>query len=290
MEMNKKIGFVGAVVLGVMLVFSLIFLMISTTKIKPGYVGIVYSINGGVKGDILTQGWHVVGPTKKVTKYSIGVEQSYLTKDKKGDSPKDDSFNIPTADGKTVNCDLEFSYRFDEDKLPNTFIQFKGRDGQDILDTFIKPKMIAWSQEVTSKYPVTQILGDKRDTINSELDSYLKEKFKPYGIVIDTVNFTRISADKQTKKAIQKKVTAQQELETARVKSQTAEINANKDLQVAEIKAKKKLVEAKAKAEANKIVSDSLTDKLIQQNKIDKWNGKLPTVTNGGSSIIDLRK
>lgn len=288
--MNKKIGFVGAVVLGVMLVFSLIFLMISTTKIKPGYVGIVYSINGGVKGDTLTQGWHVVGPTKKVTKYSIGVEQSYLTKDKKGDSPKDDSFNIPTSDGKTVNCDLEFSYRFDEEKLPKTFVQFKGRDGQDILDTFIKPKMIAWSQEVTSKYPVTQILGDKRDTINSELDSYLKKKFEPYGIVIDTVNFTRISADKQTKKAIQKKVTAQQELETARVKSQTAEINANKDLQVAEIKAKKKLVEAKAKAEANKIVSDSLTDKLIQQNKIDKWNGKLPTVTNGGSSIIDLRK
>lgn len=288
--MNKKIGFVGAVVLGVMLVFSLIFLMISTTKIKPGYVGIVYSINGGVKGDILTQGWHVVGPTKKVTKYSIGVEQSYLTKDKKGDSPKDDSFNIPTADGKTVNCDLEFSYRFDEDKLTNTFVQFKGRDGQDILDTFIKPKMIAWSQEVTSKYPVTQILGDKRDTINSELDSYLKKKFEPYGIVIDTVNFTRISADKQTKKAIQKKVTAQQELETARVNAQTAEINANKDLQVAEINAKKKIVEAESKAKANKIVSDSLTDKLIQQNKIDKWDGKLPTVSNGGSSIVDLRK
>ena len=288
--MNKKIGFVGAIVLGVMLVFSLIFLMISTTKIKPGYVGIVYSINGGVKGDILTQGWHVVGPTKKVTKYSIGVEQSYLTKDKKGDSPKDDSFNIPTSDGKTVNCDLEFSYRFDEDKLPNTFVQFKGRDGQDILDTFIKPKMIAWSQEVTSKYPVTQILGDKRDTINSELDTYLKKKFEPYGIIIDTVNFTRISADKQTKKAIQKKVTAQQELETARVKSQTAEINANKDLQVAEINAKKKIVEAESKAKANKIVSDSLTDKLIQQNKIDKWDGKLPTVSNGGSSIVDLRK
>jgi regulator of protease activity HflC (stomatin/prohibitin superfamily) len=288
--MNKKIGFVGAVVLGVMLVFSLIFLMISTTKIKPGYVGIVYSINGGVKGDILNQGWHVVGPTKKVTKYSIGVEQSYLTKDKKGDSPKDDSFNIPTSDGKTVNCDLEFSYRFVEDKLPNTFIQFKGRDGQDILDTFIKPKMIAWSQEVTSKYPVTQILGDKRDTINSELDSYLKKKFEPYGIVIDTVNFTRISADKQTKKAIQKKVTAQQELETARVNAQTAEINANKDLHVAEINAKKKVVEAESKAKANKIVSDSLTDKLIQQNKIDKWDGKLPTVSNGGSSIVDLRK
>jgi regulator of protease activity HflC (stomatin/prohibitin superfamily) len=288
--MNKKIGFVGANVLGVILVFSLIFLMISTTKIKPGYVGIVYSINGGVKGDILNQGWHVVGPTKKVTKYSIGVEQSYLTKDKKGDSPKDDSFNIPTSDGKTVNCDLEFSYRFDEEKLPNTFVQFKGRDGQDILDTFIKPKMIAWSQEVTSKYPVTQILGDKRDTINSELDSYLKKKFEPYGIVIDTVNFTRISADKQTKKAIQKKVTAQQELETARVNAQTAEINANKDLHVAEINAKKKVVEAESKAKANKIVSDSLTDKLIQQNKIDKWDGKLPTVSNGGSSIVDLRK
>ena len=79
-------------------------------------------MNGGVDGEILTQGWHLVSPTKKVTTYSIGIEQSYLTSDKKGDSKEDESFSIPTSDGKTVRVNLEFSYRFDESCVANTFI------------------------------------------------------------------------------------------------------------------------------------------------------------------------
>lgn len=282
-------GTIGAIILGAVIVVGIIMLDLCTTRVPAGYVGVVYNMNGGIQKDTLGQGWHVVAPNKKVVKYSIGVEQSYLTKSKKGDSKDDDSFKVPTSDGKTVDCDLEFSYRFDEEQIADTFVKFKGRDGKDILDTFIKPKMVAWSQEVTAKYPVTQILGDKRDEINSELDTYLKNKFNKYGILIDTVNFTRISADRQTMKAIQKKVTAQQELETAQVKAKTAKVNADKDLQVAEINAKKKKVEAEAEAKANKIISDSLTDKLIEQNKIDKWDGKMPTVS-GGQSIVDMRK
>lgn len=287
--MSKNSGFIGAIVLGVIFFVSLLLLAACTSKVPAGYVGVVYSMNGGIQDKTLGQGWHIVAPGKKVITYSIGVEQSYLTKSNKGDSKHNDSFNVPTSDGKTVNCDLEFSYRFAEEQIADTFVKFKGRDGQDILDTFIKPKMIAWSQEITAKYPVTQILGDKRDEINNELDTYLKGKFEKYGIVIDTVNFTRISADKQTMKAIQKKVTAQQELETAQVKAKTAKVNADKDLQVAEINAKKKKVEAEAEAKANKTISDSLTDKLIEQNKINKWDGKMPTVS-GGQSIVDLRK
>lgn len=59
-------------------------------------------MNGGVDGEVLSQGWHLVAPTKKVTTYSIGLEQSYLTSEEKGDSPNDESFSIPTSDGKTV--------------------------------------------------------------------------------------------------------------------------------------------------------------------------------------------
>lgn len=44
----------------------------------------------------------MVSPTKNVTLYSIGIEQSYLTSDEKGDSKNDESFSIPTSDGKTV--------------------------------------------------------------------------------------------------------------------------------------------------------------------------------------------
>lgn len=79
--------------------------------------------------------------------------------------------------------------------------------------------MRAWTQEVTAKFPVTDVFGDKRQELNEALDVYLKQKFEPYGIVIDTVNFTNIVTDSETSAAIQRKVTAQQELELAKYRS-----------------------------------------------------------------------
>lgn len=292
-------GKIGAIVLAVIMVIALVCVLRCTSRVPAGYVGVVYDMNGGISGEVLTQGWHVVSPTKKVTLYSVGIEQSYLTSEKKGDSPKDESFNIPTSDGKTVKVNLEFSYRFDVDKVTNTFIEFKGRSGENIKDTFIKPKIIAWTQEVSANYPVTDIFGDKRTMINAELDIYLKEKFEPYGIIIDTVNFTDISVDTETAAAIQKKVTAQQELELANIEANTAKIQAEKDREVALIAAQKEkevaLIEAEAKkiaaeaeAEANKKIAESLTSELIEQKKINKWNGSVPQVQGSNTPIIDM--
>jgi regulator of protease activity HflC (stomatin/prohibitin superfamily) len=303
-------GKIGAILLAIVLVFGLIGAVVCLEKIPAGYVGVVYNMNGGVDGEVLGQGWHLVSPTKKVTTYSIGLEQSYLTSDKKGDSPNDESFNIPTSDGKTVRVNLEFSYRFDEANVSETFVMFKGKSGEDIKDTFIKPKVIAWTQEVSANYPVTDIFGDKRTAINAELDVYLREKFAQYGIIIDTVNFTDISVDAETAAAIQKKVTAQQELELANIEAQTAKIQAEKDREVARIQAEKDkevaqiraeqeiikanaeaealLIAAEAEAEANRKIAASLTAALIEKMKYEAWNGELPTVTGSGATIVDI--
>ena len=303
-------GKIGAVILAVILVFCVIAGITCLEKVPAGYVGVVYNMNGGVDGEVLTQGWHLVAPTKKVTTYSIGIEQSYLTSDNKGDSKQDESFSIPTSDGKTVRVNLEFSYRFDEARVASTFVMFKGKSGEVIKDTFIKPKIIAWTQEVSANYPVTDIFGDKRTAINAELDTYLKEKFDPYGIVIDTVNFTDISVDDETAAAIQKKVTAQQEMELANIEAQTAKIQAEKDKQVAEVAAQQKIIEenakaeamrinaeaeaealrikAEAEAEANRLVAASLTPQLIEKIKYEQWNGQLPKVTGNSASIVDI--
>lgn len=293
-----KKGIVGAALLAVILVLGLVGAVICLERIPAGYVGVVYNMNGGVDGEVLAQGWHVVSPTKKVTTYSIGIEQSYLTAEEKGDSPKDESFSIPTSDGKTVNVNLEFSYRFDEARVAATFTQFKGKSGEAIKDSFIKPKVIAWTQEVSANYPVTDIFGDKRTEINAELDTYLRQKFDQYGIIIDTVNFTDISVDDETAAAIQKKVTAQQELELANIEAQTAKVQAEKDKQVAEIAAQKSVIEAEAEAEvvriqaeaeasANAKIAASLTPELIEKLKYEQWNGQLPNVT-GADSIISM--
>lgn len=283
-----KKGLLGSIILGIIIVIALIVGLGCLERVPAGYVGVVYNMSGGVDGEVLTQGWHWVSPTKKVTTYSIGIEQSYLTAEDKGDSPKDESFKIPTSDGKTVTVNLEFSYKFDADKVADTFVKFKGRSGEDIKDNFIKPKIVAWTQEISANYPVTDIFGDQRTKINAELDVYLREKFEPYGIIIDTVNFTDISVDDETAAAIQKKVTAQQELELAKIEAETAKINANKEKEVAEIEAEKVLIAAEAKASANRKIAESLSDVLIQQQKLEKWNGKLPEIVSDSTIIKDF--
>lgn len=306
-----KTGKVGAVFLGIIMIAAVVLGFTCMEKVPAGYVGVVYNFSTGVSGETISQGWHFVAPTKKVTIYSVGIEQSYLTSEDKGDSKKDESFSIPTSDGKTVRVNLEFSYKFDADRVSDTFVQFKGRSGETIKDTFIKPKVIAWTQEVSARYPVTDIFGDKRTEINAELDTYLKEKFLPYGIIIDTVNFTDISVDDETAAAIQKKVTAQQELELANIEAQTAKVQAEKDKQVALIAAEKdretaqieaeqakiiaegeaeaKKIAAEAEAEANRKIAESLTPELIEKIKYEQWNGELPQVQGTNSSIVDVR-
>lgn len=205
---------------------------------------------------------------------------------------------------------MEFSYRFDADRVTDTFVRFKGRSGESVKNTFIKPKIMAWTQEVSATYPVTDIFGDKRTQINAELDKYLKEKFEPYGIIIDTVNFTDISVDDETAAAIQKKVTAQQELELANIEAQTAKVQAEKDKQVALIEAEKnketaqiqaeqakikaqgeadaKKIAADAEAQANRVVAQSLTPELIEKQKIEKWNGDVPKVQGDSTPIVSV--
>ena len=168
-------GKIGGIVTGVVLVIALIVFFACMEKVPAGYVGIVYSMNGGVSDDVLTQGWHFVGPTKEVTLYSVGIEQSYLTAGEDGDSKKDDSFEVPSSDGKGLKVDLTFTYRYDAERVTQLFTRFKGQSGKEVRDSFIKPNIVSWTKEVTAKYPVTEILGDERANLNVALSEYISK-------------------------------------------------------------------------------------------------------------------
>ena len=304
-------GKVGAIVSGVIILLLLITGLKCMEKVPAGYVGIIYSMNGGISDTVLTQGWHMVSPTKDVTLYSVGIEQSYLTSGVNGDSKNDDSFEAPTSDGKGLTVDLTFTYRYDPDRVTDLFTKFKGQSGKDVRDSFIKPNIIAWTKEITAQYPVTEILGDERANLNIAVSKYVHDKFEPYGIIVENVNLINIDADEDTRAAVQRKVTAQQELELAQIEQKTAKVQADKDKEVALIaaeqekevatinaeKAKIKAegeaeavrIRAEAEAEANKKIADSLTSELIEKQRIDKWNGDVPMVSGDGTPIIDLR-
>lgn len=316
-------GKIGAIASGIILFFAVIMFFMMMEKVPAGYVGIVYNMNGGVSDEVLTQGWHIVGPTKQVTLYSIGIEQSYLTSGKDGDSTDDDSFEVPTSDGKGLKVDLTFTYRYDPEKVTTLFTRFKGQSGKEVRDSFIKPNIISWTKEITAKYPVTEILGEERANLNVAVSDYIRDKFEPYGIIVENTSLINIDADEETRAQVQRRVNAIQELELAQTEKKTAKVKADQEKEVALTKAQQdketalilaeqeketsvinaeqakikaegeaeaKKIKAKAEADANKMIAESLTPELIEKAKIDKWNGDVPTVAGNGSDsmIVDI--
>ncbi|WBF81186.1 hypothetical protein FMLHJGGC_00133 [Staphylococcus phage BSwM-KMM1] len=47
-------------------------------------------------------------------------------------------------------------------------------------------------------------------------------------------------------------------------------------------------MEAKGEKKANDIRSESLTDEVLQQQLIEKWNGKQPIQIGGDGTIVDV--
>lgn len=281
---RKKLG--ALVIAGTMVIVGVIGVL-STTTIKAGYVGIQYSMNGGVKDEILSQGVHLVSPLVKVKEYTIATEQAYLSRDKKEGSKDDDSFNIPTSDGKTVNVDLEFSYRFDVDKLTETYTRFKGQSGKEIEDTFIRGKMKAWASEVSSKFSVMDIYGEKRSELNAKVLEHLRNKFEEYGIVIDSVNFSRIELDEETEKAIQQRINKQQELEAAKIETEKAKEQGKKKEIEAQAEANARLIEAEGEAKANKELTKSLTPELIKMKEMEARLQHGWITVQGGTPVVE---
>ena len=226
--MNNKAQ-VGGIFTAVVILIAIITVFCMAKKVPAGYVGIVYKMDGGISDEVLNQGWHIVGLTKKVTLYSVGIEQSYLTSGEDGDSRNDDSFEVPTSDGKGLRVDLTFTYRYDPARVAQLFTRFKGQSGKEVRDTFIKPNIISWVKEVTAKYPVTDILGDERANLNVAVSDYVRNKFDPYGIIVENTSLINIEADEETRAQVQRRVNAIQELELAQTEKKTAQVKADQE-------------------------------------------------------------
>lgn len=279
--MGNDKGMRGAIIAGVAIVIAIVLFIMCSVRVPAGYVAVQYSLNGGVKDKVLTQGWHLIPPTIKTTKYTVGIEQSYLTSDKRGDSEDDESFTASSAEGKAIDIDLTFTYQYQPESVTKVFTQFKGQSGKEVRDSFIKPNIISWTKEVVARYNVADILGAEKANVNIALTDYISKKFAPYGITISNVSLINVGVDKKTREVINDKIAAQQKAETQKIENQTK-------VEKAEADAKAKLIAAEAEAKANQLIQKSLTDGVLKQQYIEKWNGELPKVSSDSSMMYNL--
>lgn len=270
-------GFViGGAVIGLFIIGFFVWFLLCVTSIGQGHVGIVFSRMGGVQAEPLGQGWHTVGITENVTEYPVSTETAK------------EALNIATKDGKVVTAEASYSFKFDIKQVPLLFDKFRGREMEYIRDNYMKERLTAMVQQVTSTYGVLEVYGDKRGELNDKVFKSFKEELGKVGIIVETFNFSKITPDPETQKTIQQLVDQQLVLEKTKLEKDNAEILAQKQKIEAQGNADAAIIKAKGEAEANQVLSNSVTDKLLEQQRIAKWNGAYPYSMGGSGAILNV--
>lgn len=263
-------GRIGGTILALLMVVGLICGVFCIERIPAGYEGVVYSMAGGVEDTTLSQGWHLVAPTKKVKEFTVGNEQLILTKDERDGSEEDESFKVATSDDASISISFQMSYRFLSTDLVKTYTKYKGMDGEDIIEKRVKTVLKSKVSEVTTDYSMMDIYSGNRNEINDKITEYLNKEFKDaYGIEVLDASIIDVHPDKKLKKAIDNRVTALQEKQQAQAEQEKIKVEAETDLIRAEADAKIKIKEAEAEAEANKVVAESITQELIDMKEAE---------------------
>lgn len=265
--MRNLKGYILGGVVGVIAIIGFVILIMCITKIPQGHVGVVYSVNG-VKEETKSPGWHITAPFDKVNKYPTKT-QTHKYKD----------LNVATSDGKNLTMDIDVSYKVDATKAVDLFNRFGSADIEELEKGYLRSRVQDNVRQAISKYSVIDAFGVKTGEIKQDTLDKLNKNLEKQGFIIDDIALSSPKADKNTQKAIDERVKANQELERTKV-----------DRQIAEQNAKKKEVEAKGEKKANDIRESSLSDKILQQQLIEKWDGKQPIQIGGEGVIVDVKK
>lgn len=290
------IGIVGAAALA-----GGIYTIASIETIPTGKVGVQYS-TGGVKNEVLDEGWHFINPLLKVKEFTVGNEQLILSKDKREGSKGNEAFNVATSDDASIAVSFQMSYRYIPDKVVDTYRKFKGMDGEDIVDRRVKSVLKSKISEITTDYSMMDIYSGNRSELNAEITKHLNAEFNSdYGIEVLDASIIDVHPDKKLKssidarvKALQEKQQAKAEQEKLKVQKETEKIQAQADAEIerinAQTKADKLKIQAEAEAEANKVVSSSITEELIRMKEAEARLKHGWVTVQGADAVVTAKK
>ncbi len=265
--MKKITAIVIAAVLALVVALTA---LLCLERIPAGYVGVVYSMNGGVQDELLTQGYHFVNPTKQVKRFTVGNEQLVLTKDSRDGSKEDDSFMVSTADNANISVSFQMSYRFNQDQIVDTYKRFRGMSGEDIVNNRVRTVLKAKISEVTTFYTMMDIYSGDRGKINNEITEFLRSELgNAYGIYVIDASIIDVHPDAQLQQTIDDRVKAMQRKQQAEAEQETIKVQNETKILEAEAAAKAKQIEADAEAKANRTISESLTEELLRKMEME---------------------
>lgn len=267
-KIGRFIGF-GALVLVLVIVIASSFVIV-----PAGHSGVVLTL-GKVSDQVMTEGFHFKVPfVQQVENISNKIQKNEV------------EAAAVSKDLQTVSSNVAVNYRISNAASASIY-QNIGRSYEDVV---LLPAVQESMKSVSAKYTAEELIT-KREAVSQEIKDTLESKVTEYGIIIEKFNIVNFDFSAEFNAAIEAKQVAEQNL----LKTQTeqeqalviAKTEAEKKVLEAEAQAEAIRVQAEAQAEANRLLTASLSETLVEYEKIQKWDGELPVVS-GSNAIVDI--
>jgi regulator of protease activity HflC (stomatin/prohibitin superfamily) len=227
-------------------VFVLIVLLVkSAVTIDSGEAGVLFETFGdGVVVDEppMGEGFHIVAPWNKVFVYEVRQQELF------------EKMKVLSSNGLEIQIDASAWYEPVYDELGHLHQSL----GQNYLQRVIQPAIRSAARSVVGRYTPEQLYSSKRDAIQDEIYEETKKILEKQYVQLNEVLVRDVTLPNTIKEAIERKLRQEQE-----------SLEYEFRLVTAAKEAEKVIIEAKGKAESNRILSASLTDKILQDKGID---------------------
>lgn len=233
-------------------------------------VGIMYNpFKGGVQDEVLGEGFRWKSPFDKVYKISTEVQEFQF-----------EQISVQTNDSQYINTILQLQVRIDKEKAFEYFKKYGGKKLDDIK-TILSNTTQKQLEKVTTQYNIMEILGEKRDEIVNKTLEGIKAELLNDGILVERIVLVDTDAGETIETAIANEASAKKEAETAKYLKEKAELEGEA-----------KVIEAQKEKDANELKQKTLTNEILTEKMIEKWNGTLPTTMLGQDilSIFNINK
>jgi len=254
---KKYLKIVISVIVGI---FILITIFCSFTVVSAGHTGVKVNL-GKVSDTVLNEGLHFKMPF--IT--SIVQVDNRVTK-------TEVETNAASKDLQSISTKVAVNYRVNRNSSASIYKNV----GNDFNYVIVNPAIQECVKSVAARYNAEQLITN-RNVVSVEMEKEISQKINPYGLNIEVLNIVNFDFSEEFNKAIEAKQTAQQQA-----------LKAEQDLERIKVEAQQMVEKAKAESEAYQLKNQQITDKIVMMQFVDKWDGKLPSVTSGGSALFDV--
>ncbi|MEQ8192278.1 MAG: prohibitin family protein [Candidatus Eremiobacterota bacterium] len=298
-KQSKGFNFSALSITGTVIIavgFIIIIILASTIYyVPPGHVGVlIYKIPpaGNTKGiaDVsLNPGYGMRNfITQDVIVYPVYMQTIVLCKGQVEGSHQNDEINVNSTEGQPISCDVSLAFELNPQKVPELYVAFR-QPIENITHGFVKQTVRQAMQEVVGTTRIEDFIGKEKASVVMRIQKVIQDRLNEYGFVVKQFTINEIRAPKTIMEAIEQKNAAVQEALKAQNELQRKKFEAQQKVLEAEGEASAILTKSRAQAEANKLISQSITPALIKYESIKKWNGVLPQVSGGATPFIDMR-